>query len=70
MSLPIAVVSDVPTISTTGIVSSAELVDHRLREDHVVDQRGVPRDEAMARAGVQAGEHRDPALVFGLPLPT
>jgi hypothetical protein len=45
-----------------------ELVDHGLGVDHVRGQRLIPGDTLLARSGIHAGKHCDPAVVFGLPL--
>src|SRR5471032_1066157 len=45
-----------------------ELVVHQLGEDHVVDQRRVPRYLFLAGSVVQAREHGHPAFEFRLPL--
>ncbi len=46
-----------------------QFVEHWLGENHVVDQRRVPRHPLMARALVEAGEHVYPTIVFRLPAP-
>ncbi len=52
-----------------GHLQVLELVVHRLGEDHVVDQRRVPRHRFMPRPLVQAHQHLHPALVLRLPAP-
>src|SRR5207245_8921651 len=45
------------------------LVQHRLREDHVVEQRRAPGDDFLPGPALRAGEHLDPAVVLRAPLP-
>ena len=42
-------------------------IQHRLREDHVVDQRGIPGDDLLAVAVIEAGKHIDPPIVTVFP---
>ena len=56
-----------PPIRQRPRLDVPELVDDGLGVDHVGGECLVPGDPILARAGIHAGQHFDPAVVLGLP---